>query len=197
MIRGRETCAVVICHGQSEYELVSAIKSVLKLNMIIWARDKGHSSIQINKLPDIFSNKVLCSVKALTSKYASIRHDKKKLINCKVFTLMDVDDCQDRSVKNNYLRGHVSGIGQHELKPFIEPIYCQENFEEVLNDIGFKYVPKTNREKKRYIKVFDPSTGELTDELQIISLRDKCEKSQKTNLEIFLTYCLNNQPNSI
>ncbi|WP_176719268.1 hypothetical protein [Levilactobacillus brevis] len=149
---------------------------------------------QITKLPDTFSGEYLKSVKALTNRYATIDVKKKKLVNCKIFTLMDVDDCKDISVKNNYLNGHISGIGEHELKPFVEPIYCKENFEEVLKDIHFPYIAKTNRQKHRYVEVFDPSTGILTDEESIAKLRDQCASSAKTNLEQFLTYRLENQP---
>ena len=187
---GNGTCAVVICHGMSEYKMVEDIVSKLRLNIKVFARDKGRSSIQINALPGILNNNIFGSVKKITSTYPTIQHKKKQLIDCKIFTIMDLDDCQDISIRNNYISGHISKIGDHELKKYIVPIYFKENLEDVLKDINFIYVPKTNREKKKYVRIFDPIDGVIVDERSIKDLEQKFAKSKKTNLDIFLRYCL-------
>lgn len=192
---GAETCAVVICHGMSEYKMISDIQSKLRLNIKVYARQKGRSSIQIDKLPDIFQNRTFKSVKALTSEFETIKSSKRQLIDCKIFTIMDVDDCKDQSVRKNYMSGHISGIGDHELKPYIVPIYFKENLEDALRDIGFPFVAKTDREKHNYVKVFDPVKGVLVDEESIEKLQRKCAKSEKTNLDLFLKYCLEHRLN--
>ncbi|KRK78988.1 hypothetical protein [Companilactobacillus nodensis] len=121
------TCAVVIVHGQSEYAMINSIKSKLRLNIQIFARNKGKSSIQIDGLPAIFDNSIFRSRKALLKEYATIECNKKKLIDFKIFTVMDVDDCKDGSVRNNYINGNISGLGDSDLKEYVQPIYCLEN----------------------------------------------------------------------
>lgn len=173
--------------------MVNSIKQALRLNMGVFARDKGKSSIQVAKLSDIFQNEVFRNVKKLTQTYPTIEYHKKQLDSCTIFTLMDVDDCEDLSVRNNYLKGQLSGLGNHELKPYIRPIYFKENFEDTLKDIKFRYVAKRNRDKHEYIKAFDPVEGLIADVPRITEMRDKCLKSETTNLDEFLTYCLDHQ----
>ncbi|TGD22737.1 hypothetical protein EGT49_08120 [Companilactobacillus suantsaicola] len=188
---GRGTCAIVICHGLSEYKLVSTIKSKLRLNIEIFAREKGRTSIQIDGLPEIFNNGVFRNVKTLTRRYDNINSHKKNLIDCRIFTIMDVDDCRDVSIRNNYLNGNVSGLGRHELKEFITPIYFRENLEDVLNDIKFPFVAKNNRDKHQYVKVFGPESNLLADEQSITDLCIKMKKSERTNFDSFIEYCFN------
>ncbi|APX71972.1 hypothetical protein M5C72_02185 [Companilactobacillus allii] len=188
----RGTCAVVIVHGQSEYAMISAIKSKLRLNIQIFARDKGKSSIQIDGLHNVFGNKIFKDCKSLLREYGTIEHKKKKLYDFKIFTLMDVDDCKDDSVRKNYIAGNISGINGHELKTYIQPIYCSENLEDVLNDINFDFVAKTNRDKAKYIKVFGNIDINLESMEQLIG---KLEKSKKTNLNILLQYLLDHRSN--
>jgi len=190
---GRSTCAVVICHGQSEYQLVQAIKSKLRLNIEIFARSKGRTSIQLDKLPDIFENHIFRNVKSLIKQYGGIESKKKEIIGCKIFTLMDLDDCNDHSVLNNYMQGSVSNIGPHQLKPYIYPIYFKDNLEDALRDIDFPFVAKNDREKHNYIKIFDPETGVMASESSITDLQRKFSKSDKSNIDEFLQYCLDNR----
>lgn len=186
-------CAVVICHGQTEYQFVNAIKSKLRLNIQIVARNKGRSSIQIDKLPDIFQNDIFKDVRSLTRHFQTIAFEKKKIIGCQIFTLMDLDDCEDKSIVNNYENGTISYLGDHQLKPYIQPIYFKDNFEDALRDINFPFVPATNREKHKYIKVFDPSKGLIASEEYIKDLQSKFSRSSKTNVDVFLQYCLDNK----
>lgn len=190
---GRGTCAVIICHGQSEFKLIKAITSKLRLNVKVVARDKGRSSIQIEKLPDFFQNKDFRTVRTLTTKYETIQSKKKELIDCRIFTIMDVDDCHDKSVRTNYIQGNISGIGKHELKPYIQPIYFLDNLEDALRDIDFPFVAATNREKHNYIKVFDPVNGMIADEDTVIKLQKKFARSKKTNFDVLLQYLLDHQ----
>jgi len=49
--RSLKACkAVIICHGKSEYQLASWIKTNLRLNIDVHGNDKGRSSIQIQGL---------------------------------------------------------------------------------------------------------------------------------------------------
>jgi len=167
-MKNNSVCAIVIVHGQSEYALMKTIKSKLRLNIEIFARNKGRSSIQISSLPGIFKNSEFKNIRTLVHSFPTIRYQKRKLIGCRIFTIMDVDDCKDLSVRNNYIAGNISGLSNHELRSYITPIYFLEN---VLRDIGFVFVAKKNSEKHRYIEVFGPN-GPIADVAAVTQLAD-------------------------
>ncbi|WP_251933744.1 hypothetical protein [Latilactobacillus sakei] len=188
----QNVCAVVIVHGQSEYALINSIKSKLRVNLKVFSRDKGKTSIQINGLSTIFENSIFKSKNKLLQEYPGIKKKKNKLDDFKIFTFMDVDDCSDISVKNNYLDGHLSDISKHPLREYFYPIYCDENLEAVLDDVNFPFIAKTNRQKKKYIVVFD-SVEQIANEENIQDFCDKLKKSEKTNLEVLVKYMLDHK----
>ena len=126
------------------------------------------------------------------SKYPDISQTGNTLNDFKIFTFMDVDDCSDLSVKNNYMKSHLSGISTHPLKEYFVPIYSDSNLEEVLKDINFPFIPKKNREKKKYIVVFD-SEKQIANEKNIKNFCQKLKSSSKTNLDILLEYMLDHK----
>ncbi|KRM36285.1 hypothetical protein FC83_GL003038 [Agrilactobacillus composti DSM 18527 = JCM 14202] len=192
-MNNQHTCAVVIVHGQSEYAFVQSIKSKLRLKIEIFARNKGKSSIQINKLPDVFQNNIFRSKSALLKEYETIQHRKRELLDFRIFTIMDVDDVENRDVRRNYIDGFISNIGDYQLKPYIMPIYFIENFEDALRDINFPFVPKNNRDKSKYLKVFDPTIQQNADADTTTELAQRFAKSKRTNVDMFLDYCLNHR----
>lgn len=186
------TCAVVIVHGKSEYRMVSAIKSKLRLNLVIYAHDKGKSSIQVDGLAKELTNTVFKSQKKLLEAYDTIDVEDDVLQDFRIFTIMDVDDVSDQSKRTNYIAGHISGIGNHPLKAYIWPIYCDENFEDVLREADFEFVAQSNRQKKHYNEVFSPGHWPATEE-NVREMATRLERSKKTNLDVFLNYCLDHK----
>lgn len=181
----QNTFAVVIVHGQSEYALISAIKSKLKVNVEIFSRHKGRESIQIDGLTHILKNDVFKSRQKLLKKYPNINN----ISDFKIFTFMDTDDCTDESIRKNYIDGHLSSVNDHPLKEYFCPIYCDGNLEDVLSDIEFSFVPKSNKDKKKYLVVFD-SDKQIANEESIRDFCNKLKKSQKTNLDILIEFIL-------
>ncbi|GAF40033.1 hypothetical protein JCM14202_1917 [Agrilactobacillus composti DSM 18527 = JCM 14202] len=106
---------------------------------------------------------------------------------------MDVDDVENRDVRRNYIDGFISNIGDYQLKPYIMPIYFIENFEDALRDINFPFVPKNNRDKSKYLKVFDPTIQQNADADTTTELAQRFAKSKRTNVDMFLDYCLNHR----
>ncbi|MFL2063948.1 hypothetical protein ACEN4E_10545 [Latilactobacillus sakei] len=186
---GQNMCAIVIVHGQSEYALINSIKSKLRVNLAVFARKKGKESIQITGLTNILNNSIFKSKNALLNKYPNINQSKKKFNDFKIFTVMDVDDCCDTSVKNNYCNGYLSGVSSHELRSYFYPIYNDGNLENVLEDIEFPFVAKTNRDKKRYVTVFN-NGAQTANENNIRDLCNRLNKSKKTNLDMLIEYML-------
>lgn len=185
MIKKRSTFSLVIVHGRSEFELVQSIKQFMRLNLVIYAKDKGRSSIQISSLPRLLKrDKKLKDCKSIVSNYPGILHDKYKRLNdFTIYTLMDIDDVENVDIKDNYLAGHLSNIKEYKLKEYITPIYCMENLEDVLNDINFEFVAKNDKDKKKYIKVFDPNDGTLANEKNMENFIENIKKSKKTNMD--------------
>ncbi|KRM86653.1 hypothetical protein [Liquorilactobacillus vini] len=192
IIKPSNTCAVVIVHGKSEYCIVEHIKSKMRLPIEIYGKKNGQKSIQIEALPNILNNEVFRSKKSLQNKYPAI--DFKK--DFKIFTVMDIDDVHDNSVKTNYIDGKISNISNGWQKKFLYPIYFKENLEDVLKDAHIWYA-LTDNDKRSYIKVFPVEhNGEISyeDRKDIEEFEAKMEKSKKTNFDRLLKYCISHAP---
>ena len=88
---GLEVMSIV--HGQSEYKLCQSIRSNLRLKHEIIARQKGKSSIQVTSVKDILNNSQFKNLNAFKRAFPDVVVKKAKLINFKLFIIMDVDDC--------------------------------------------------------------------------------------------------------
>ena len=92
---------------------------------------------------------------------------------------MDVDDIANNDIKANYIAGHLSNFKNYVLKEYITPIFCIENLEDVLRDINFEFVAKNDKEKKKYLKVFDPNEGMLANAENMDLFIRKIKKCKK------------------
>lgn len=102
---------------------------------------------------------------------------------------MDVDNTTDQNF-NAYQ--NKSLFPKSWLKNMLVPIWNDNNLEVVLNQIGYYYA-KTDAHKKHYKRVFPVERG--NQDLESISeLRDKMKTTPKTNMDEFLTFCLDNCP---
>lgn len=184
------TKCAVICHGLSECQIAKYIKSNLHLKMELFSKDNGHSSIQITGLMDYLNNKRFTNLKAF-SESCSIEYNKRKLIDFKLFIIMDCDDCS-QSQKNSFINKEM--FNGHPLFDYIYPIVNTPNLENVLVKAGI-LVKKIKKDEKGdyYFKTFPIHDGPLSLDSynEIVALRDKLSNVCQTNLEEFLTYCLN------
>ncbi len=139
-----------IVHGRSELHLCSAIRSNLRIKHIIHSKDKGKCSIQVTSIMRELELSSLFNMKTL--KEFSNKHDiqydckKKKLVNFKLFIIMDLDDCnpsqREKFKDKSMFKGHI-------LYDYIEPIFNAPNLEATMKDIGIEV-----NAKRDYVKIF-------------------------------------------
>ena len=173
--------AVVICHGKSERTICSNLKSTLKINIEIDAKNNGENSIQITSL-----TKFLNSRKYKTRKdFLIFFKDKINKIdkNFKIFTIMDTDDCT-KYQKEAYL--NKSMFKGHWLRKYIVPIANSPELESVLVQSGIKFSNKGIDRKKEYGRIFSSFTREDYEQLEV-NLR----KCPSTNMNESIEFCLN------
>ena len=184
------TKAIVIVHGKSEHDIVRHIRSKLRIPIEIYSRDKGKISIEISSLNDILKNSDFLTIKGFLNKFPKVELDNKGIPkNVKIFMIMDVDStslADFNAYKNKSL------FPKTWLKDKLVPIWNDNNLEEVLEQIGYYYA-KSNKEKKGYKKVFPVERGSQ-DLKSVEELRYKLQSSPKSNMDVFLTFCLDNCP---
>lgn len=180
------TRAIVIVHGKSEEQICKYIRSNLKISLEIYKNPK--SSIQITDLQNLFGNEIFKTRKSFLKKYDDIEIDKKgkKLLNFKIFIIMDTDDCTDAQ-KNNYIDGTM--FKTHWANEYIVPIYNNRNLEDVAKKIGIEI-----QKKSEYIKIFPTDRKYIqqsNDLIQVEEMAKTLKKYSITNLDEFFEYCLN------
>ena len=177
------TC-VVIAHGKSELLLAEHIKSNLHLPIGIYSKNNGKKSIQINSLMNVLNNKIFKNINELKKEYG-IEIEKKVLKN---FTIMPIMDLDDDTQKQEYISKNM--FKNHWLEPYIVPIWNKNNLDEVLLDLKLiKKLPEDRDKGKVYSSLFPTNNGQ-SDKQQVENLLKKFEKSNKTNMEIFIKKCL-------
>ena len=139
-----------IVHGKSELLMCSSVKSNLKIKHEIHAKDRGRHSIQVNSvLQELNSTKFNMSLKDFSEKY-DISYDSKnkRLVNFKLFIIMDLDDCTQEKAEQFKNKSMFNG---HMLYEYIVPIYNDPNLEKTIHDLVeiiyvfltiFLYLPK-------------------------------------------------------
>lgn len=172
-----------IVHGQSEYLICTSIKSNLRIKHEIIADKRGKKSIQINSLMHILNDSRLKSFKNFISEFDDVEHKDKKLLNFKLFIIMDLDDCT-KEMRNRFLNKEM--FSKHWLYEYIVPIYNDPDLEETMKEAK---IPIQRNEKKKYFTVFPTNHGDL----DVDKARDshvallKCKKS---NMHEYVKYCL-------
>jgi hypothetical protein len=182
-------------HGKSEFALVKYIYTNLHLPVKIISKDKGRGSIQINGLTDILNKKQFRSLKEFANEY-TIEYDRKmkKLINFKLFIIMDTDDCTD-ATKEKYISGALfEGL---PLKEYIVPIYNISNLEDVMIKAGimFKRIPDAQK-GTYYSKIFPINTDPVSVDTvnQVRTFAAKIKGIRETNMLSFIEYCFQQMP---
>ena len=101
--------------------------------------------------------------------------------------IMDLDDAsEDR--KQKYISGEM--FKNHWLNPYIVPIWNKNNLDEVLLDLKLIDKLPNDKEKGRlYRNLFPTNRGE-SDKKQVENLMKKFEKSNRTNMQVFIKICL-------
>ena len=187
MVRKTNYCkGIIIAHGKSELLLAEHIKSNLHLPIEIYAESNGKTSIQIDSLMTVLGNNIFKNKRVFNQKYV-VEEEKGILKNFSLMPIMDLDDTsEDR--KQKYISGEM--FKNHWLSPYIVPIWNKDNLDEVLLDLKLINKLPNNKEKgKVYRDLFPTNKGE-SDIQQVKNLMDKFEKSNRTNMQVFIKKCL-------
>lgn len=177
---------IVIAHGKSELLLAEHIKSNLHLAIEIYAKNNGKTSIQIDSLMTILGNNIFRNKNIFNRQYI-VEKEKGILKNFSLMPIMDLDDTSEER-KQKYISGEM--FKHHWLSPYIVPIWNKNNLDEVLLDLKLIDKLPNNKEKGRlYRDLFPKNKGE-SDIQQVKNLMDKFEKSNRTNMQVFIKKCL-------
>lgn len=177
---------VVIAHGKSEFLLAEHIKSNLHLPIEIYANKNGSTSIQIDGLMNILGNNVFKNKNSFNNKY-EVEKENGILKNFSLMPIMDLDDTSDEKIQK-YISKEM--FKNHWLNPYIVPIWNEKNLDEVL--FGLKLIDRIPNKKEKgkvYRELFPTNKGE-SDKQQVKNLMKMFEKSNKTNMEVFIKKCL-------
>lgn len=175
------TKVMSIVHGQSEFLICCAVKSNLKLKHEIIARERGKSNIQVNSILDILNDKRFCTFKNFINNFPDIEYKKGKLINFKLFIIMDVDDCTSET-KNKYINKEL--FKNHWLYEYIVPIYNDPDLEHTMNNANILIT-----RKKDYFIVFPTNHGDL-DIKMACDFLEKLKRCKNSNMFEYIEYCL-------
>lgn len=79
---------------------------------------------------------------------------------------------------------------KHWLNSYIIPIWNNSNLDEVLLDLKLINKLPNNKEKGRVYRGLFPKNKGESDKQQVENLMKMFEKSNKTNMEVFIKKCL-------
>ena len=181
--------AVVIVHGKSELLIFSYIKRSLHITIEQFSKNNGNNSIQITSLMNVLNSNIFLKENLLN--FYNIETDGDNLINFKLFTIMDTDDCTETQ-KETYINKEM--FKGHWLCEYIAPIYNINNLEDVIKKVGLisKEIKSSNK-VNTYIKIFPQTNAKevtVDNVAEIKKYADIFRKEKNTNLEELFDYCL-------
>ncbi|MGN0592193.1 MAG: hypothetical protein ACI4JQ_02970 [Ruminococcus sp.] len=186
---------IVIVHGKSEYTIVEYIRTNLHLTMKTYGKDKGKHSIQITSLMHVLENRPFDTLNHFLQEYGEEiectgRGKKRILKNFKLFLIMDTDDCTEKQ-KQEFMDKTM--FREHPLYDYIVPIFNTPALEDVMVQCGL--MPKKIKDSEKgkwYDKVFPVNKDKPVEDTaeDIKAFKERLEKCQNTNMDVFVTYCL-------
>ncbi len=191
MKRNIRNCrAIIITHGKAEAVIAETLKRSLRLPIEIFpgADNKNRSSIQLTSINTVLNNTEFGSFAKFkaTSRFSTVSKGKKDIEDCKIFIIMDTDDCahagkphlEDDFKTKKMFEGHW-------LYPHIVPIYNTPNLEIAMKSIGHD-IP---HDVKAYIKFFGAIKPNEFEEFWKKEV-EKLSKVKTSNMEELITYCI-------
>ncbi|NLK71485.1 MAG: hypothetical protein GX285_00510 [Clostridiales bacterium] len=176
-----KTRVMTIVHGKSERTICLSIKSNLRIKHYIYADKKGEKSIQIDELMNILNNAKFKDLKSFIRNYPDIEHKKGKLLNFKLFIIMDLDDC-NKEMQEKFKSKEM--FTNHWLYDYIVPIYNDPNLEKTMNDADISIT-----KKKDYITIFPTNQGDL-DLNMAKDFSESLKKCKSSNFREYVEYCI-------
>lgn len=180
LVKPKYTRAVIICHGKSEVIFTKNIRSNLRLKIEIDSKNNGEGSIQITSLIKFPRTKGYSGIKSILRKFINIEHKKNKLLNFKLFIIMDVDEPElTKEIIDNYKNKTM--FKEFDYYDYIVPIYNDKNLDDVL--IKLDYAVDIKCKVASYQKIFSGKNGDYESFKQ---LKEKIKTSKNSNLiELF------------
>lgn len=180
LVNPKYTRAVIICHGKSEVIFTKNIRSNLRLKIEIDSKNNGEGSIQITSLIKFLRTKGYSGIKSILRKFIDIEYEKHKLLNSKLFIIMDVDKPElTKEIIDNYKNKTM--FKEFDYYDYIVPIYNDKNLDDVLIKLG--YAVDIKCKGASYQKIFPGKNGDYESFKQ---LKEKIKTSKNSNLiELF------------
>lgn len=176
------TKAIIICHGKSEVILCKSIKSNLRMPIEIASNNNGESSIQITSLIKYLNNKIFKNSKSIINNYPNIEHEKNRILNCRIFIIMDLDEKElTEEMKKNYKTGTM--FKNLDYDDIIVPIYNIKNLDDVCKRIGYDI--DINNKTTSYKKMFPGENGNIE---SFKLLKSNFKKAKGSNMYVLLDY---------
>lgn len=173
---------LIICHGKSEEILCKSIKSNLRLQIDIYARNNGSNSIQLTSLLDVLKERQFKTLNQFKMEY-NVEVVKRELKNYFIFIVMDLDEKEYTSEVIQGFRTKTM-FNNHWMKPYIVPIISIPNLDEYLKTVGYpidvsskvesyqKVFPGDNGDYKAFQEVYERLRGAKTNNSNLIELID-------------------------
>lgn len=154
----------------------------MRLKIEIDSKNNGDNSIQITSLNHFLDTKGYKGIKSILKKFPYIEHNKKELLNFKLFTIMDIDEQEltDKMIED-YKNKEM--FKNYDYYDHIVPIYNDKNLDDVLMKLGYKIDPK--HKTSSYTKIFPGKNGDYESFKQ---LKENIKKSKNSNLIELLEY---------
>ena len=180
--------AIVLVHGKSELKLVNYIAQNLRINVKILSRDKGGSSVQVSGLLNfINADTRLKNLKALQKEFVP-QEENKKLLSFRFFTIMDLDDCNEKEIEKYKTKEMFKNTW---LKEYIYPIWFGPHFDLAMQKTELiKRIPNDKEKGELYSKIFEVKDNNNNGLENVKKLRNKLSKYHKTNIVEFIDYCI-------
>lgn len=169
----------VVCHGESEVILAKQLQNNKRRNLNVLSEKNGKQTIMINTINKFLDSRFPTIETYISENRDLLQVEKYKILNHKIFTIMDKDDKSDElfeSYKNKSLFNDF-WWGAENL---IEPIYFVPNMDVVFSKHGF---PIDSRKKKpfQYLVYLTVNFDDV-----IVMLKNL--KPEESNINIFLDY---------
>ena len=168
-----------ICHGKCEIVLISQIQQKNHLNLNPIGDKKGTKSIMINTLNDFLSSHYNTRKDYIRKNEELIKHDKKKMYNHKIFTIMDKDETSDKMF-GDYISGKLFSLFWWGLEGYISPIYFCPNMDVIFTRHGFP-IDKHRDKPGQYLKYLTTNYDGIIKMLMSLPM-------EESNIKDFLDY---------
>lgn len=176
--------AIAIVHGKSERLMMEYLRRKFRLNIEIISNSKGKSSIQVNGLLKFMTSNTKLKSLAAVKKEIIPQVENNRLIDCPIFTIMDLDDCSDKNAELYKSGKMFKGTW---FEDYVVPIWFSPHFDEAMKNAKLlDKLPSDNEKGKVYEDLFQKELAGLK-ELDVF--KEKMKKCKNTNIELLVEYC--------